>query len=310
MIGAEIPGRLGNQMFAYAYARKLIEARGHRDELCLGFRIMNGEDASLGFTDELHNFNVLPYTATRKRITSVMGSPMQKLVSWLFLIDRKIEMELLDRQVHRIERKWWPLFDRVALHYSFANEYMYRLPQQKTVLTAGFFQNQRYFADIRDILLKEFSPRFPELEHNKELYETIRSTDSVCVQVRRGDYISVAANERIFNICDKQYFERAFQEIRKRVERPVFIFFSDDIQWVRENINTPEPCYYERGDDPVWETLRLMYNCKHFVISNSSFGWWAQWLSRNYKDKVVVSPSRWYKVEGPEFLIQEDFVKV
>ena len=56
----------------------------------------------------------------------------------------------------------------------------------------------------------------------------------------------------------------------------------------------PGEVYYESGVDPVWEKLRLMSACKHFVLSNSSFSWWAQYLS-NEKKKIVVAPDIWYK---------------
>ena len=51
--------------------------------------------------------------------------------------------------------------------------------------------------------------------------------------------------------------------------------------------------YYESGNDPVWEKLRLMSACKHFVISNSSFSWWGAYLSNN-NDKLIIAPDRWY----------------
>jgi hypothetical protein len=91
-----------------------------------------------------------------------------------------------------------------------------------------------------------------------------------------------------------KYFEIIREQIKKKVKNPVFFTFSDDIEWVRNNMNFGDntKIYYESGNDPVWEKLRLMYNCKHFVISNSTFSWWAQYLSRN-KDKIVIAPSRW-----------------
>ena len=71
------------------------------------------------------------------------------------------------------------------------------------------------------------------------------------------------------------------------------ICFSDDIEWVKNNLDFKCETYYENGNDPVWEKLRLMSCCKHFVISNSSFSWWAQYLSCN-KNKIVYAPTKWY----------------
>ena len=81
--------------------------------------------------------------------------------------------------------------------------------------------------------------------------------------------------------------------MNKKTKNPVYIIFSDDIEWCRENIKFSENIYYEDGTDPVWEKLRLMYSCKHFIISNSTFSWWAQYLSRN-NDKIVIAPARWH----------------
>ena len=101
-------------------------------------------------------------------------------------------------------------------------------------------------------------------------------------------------------------------EIKKYVENPTFIFFSDDIDWVRQNIKVDVPCYYESGSDPVWEKLRLMYSCKHFIISNSSFSWWAQYLGR-YSGKFVISPDHWYNnkdINATCKMIQPEFIKI
>ena len=52
--------------------------------------------------------------------------------------------------------------------------------------------------------------------------------------------------------------------------------------------------YYEDGNDTVAEKIKLMSMCKHFIISNSSFSWWAQFLS-NYDEKVVIAPNMWFR---------------
>lgn len=79
---------------------------------------------------------------------------------------------------------------------------------------------------------------------------------------------------------------------------------------VKKNIPVDVPAYYESGLDPIWEKMRLMYSCKHFIISNSTFSWWAQFLG-SWKDKVVISPDRWWNnPDWHSYLLRDSFVKV
>lgn len=98
--------------------------------------------------------------------------------------------------------------------------------------------------------------------------------------------------------------------MKQKVENPVFIVFSDEIQWAKENLHFDATTFYERGDDPLWEKVRLMSACKHFIISNSTFSWMVQYLGQ-YKDKIVISPSRWNNgTKFPCYLIEENFIKI
>lgn len=98
--------------------------------------------------------------------------------------------------------------------------------------------------------------------------------------------------------------------MQAHVPDPVFIVFSNDIPWVKENLKIDGEVYYESGRDPVWETFRLMYSCRHFIISNSTLHWWAQFRSLN-KDKIVVVPERWYNAPGwTEHLLLPSFVRL
>jgi len=144
-----------------------------------------------------------------------------------------------------------------------------------------------------------------------KLMHIIQNNNSVAVCVRRGDFLN-AKNAEMYNVCGLSYYERAIKLIKQRIAKPVFIFFSDDLDWVKEHLDVGNcDCFYESGKDEVWETMRLMSSCKHFIISNSTFHWWAQYLC-DYPDKVVVAPSRWYgnKLESALYQDNWDLISV
>lgn len=179
----------------------------------------------------------------------------------------------------------------------------------KNVFTIGSFENEKYFCNIKNELCYEFTPKHEELPENKNLYDVIRSGNSVCLAVRRGDFL-LKENKKTFNVCDLNYFQKAVDYMLKYVENPLFIVFSNDIEWVKANLRINGKVYYESGKDPVWETFRLMYSCKHFIISNSTFHWWAQYISSN-PEKIVVSPNLWYNAAGwEEYLMLNYFVRI
>lgn len=151
-----------------------------------------------------------------------------------------------------------------------------------------------YFRGIEQILRQEFTPRHQPLGYNHRLYDIITHSNSVFLGVRRGDFLQ-DDNRKTFYVCDLTYYERAIAYIKEKLSNPVFIVFSNDIPWVKTNPRINGNVYYETGRDSVWEIFRLMSHCKHFIISNSTLHWWAQFLSVN-TNKIVVAPDRWYNL--------------
>jgi hypothetical protein len=196
------------------------------------------------------------------------------------------------------------------INYPVYQKYL-KTGRPKKIVCKGCFEVPALFEHIKPILMEEFTPKQPPRPENRALYDIINSTNSICVAIRRGDYLSERFRPR-FLVCDQNYFDRALEKAKELVENPVFIFFSDDIEWVKENVKTDAPAYYESGNDPVWEKLRLMYSCKHFIISNSTFSWWAQYLSRNTTNKIVISPDHWFNIKDAPHspLIADDFIKI
>ena len=308
MIASYFSGRLGNQLFRYAYVRALWEERGRNDTLVFNFRRTIGGDGD-GFEDALQHFRTLPYNTDNRSLVMHHGTWRQKALYARYRLVEKM-MRMLSSKRDVLTDYCSALLARdMVIQGSGDNGLPAVWPTGERVFVNGFFENRAYFDHIRPILLKELQPRHAPLQDNAALYEAIAQRESVCVSVRRGDYLS-AVYSKGFYVCDEAYFQRAIDAIKKRVHDPLFVFFSDDIDWVRTHLKVPEGSLFERGDDPVWEKLRLMSSCKHFIISNSSFSWWAQYLGQ-HAEKLVVSPVRWFNEPSwTSHLIDDSFIKV
>jgi hypothetical protein len=188
---------------------------------------------------------------------------------------------------------WW------EPHFHFCE-----IPTTVTSL-CGYFQSSRYFADCSGEIRALFDPhllikiavaqRYPEL-----LTEESRTSNCV-VHLRRTDYLTSAA---IHSVCDKAWYARALTEM-DRLRRPArYLVFSDDLDWCR----APEQADLWAGRNVVFvdepndcRALHLMSQFRTFVISNSSFSWWATWLSAAATtDKTVIAPDRWFGPAGPQ----------
>lgn len=311
ILGVDYTGRLGNQLFTYAFVRHLIEKKSLDNYSVIAnfTRAACGEICD-GFTDSLCHFKVKPYSKEDVHLVMHYGSLLQRLVFLIYELFLHIGwIKHLDAFSNRMY-KWLDGYD---IYLSAPADKARTLKGGKScssVFVRGFFQDRGNFDDIRTILMEEFTPRYPALNQNRELYDIAAREGSVCVSVRCGDFLSSQLKNDYY-VCTPDYFQEAIRIMKSLVKQPVFIFFSDDIEWVKKNIIVEDvPCYYESGKDPVWEKLRLMYSCHHFIISNSTFSWWAQYLGRR-EDKIVVCPSRWYA--NPEWhscLIEESFVLV
>lgn len=162
---------------------------------------------------------------------------------------------------------------------------------RKFCIISGYFQNEKYFKDLSNNLIKDFSfPAFSSAE-DIQISEKIQKTNSVSLHVRRGDYCGNSLFEGIATI---DYYRNAIDYIVRHVENPVFYIFSDDIEWCGQHLNIKKEHYFinwNKGKDS-FRDMQLMSLCKHNIIPNSSFSWWGAWLNQN-KEKIVIAPSRW-----------------
>ena len=317
MVFTYFNGRCGNQFFYYAISRAVDEKyTGGTSKLIFDFRQINKlhKENGDGFEDSLRFFKTKEYEVVDKSLLKEVlktGDLSQKLWYSIYSIAYHIKKNRRSDFFLKLNRKLWKhgLFIMHPFHLESLKSFEFpEKLKKKNYFIAGPFEKSSIFYNVRKQLLSELQSKEVVAE-NKDLYETICTTNSVCISIRRGDYETNPIAKKTFSICNKSYFEKSIEEIQKRVENPVFVLFSDDIEWAKHNINIEGTVYYETGKDPVWEKLRLMSACKHFIISNSTFSWWAQWLSTS-ENKVVVSPEIWYRPNIIWPLLEEQFIKI
>lgn len=285
MIKVVFGGGLGNQMFQYAYLfsnfesdkREKVRAIMHRNEQedfrnfsldhfahSIPFECISEEDAGVGYKI---------YKIKRKAVS--------------FLI-RKLKLN--NQEGRNIFLNNGIVFSPTIYGYD------PMLKPNMNCYIEGGFQNWRYFNHRREELLKEFQIKDELSNQVKIMLKKILSCNSVCVHVRRGDYVNNYYASTLA-ICDDEYYRRALELIVEKVESPEYFVFTnthEDHLWIKDNYHFSEKVNYVDLNNPDYVELFLMSNCKHFIIANSTFSWWAQYLSSN-PEKVVVAPSKWYR---------------
>ncbi|MEH2952016.1 alpha-1,2-fucosyltransferase [Candidatus Merdisoma sp. JLR.KK011] len=277
MIIVRIWEGLGNQMFQYAYARK---------------RMAEGVPVSL----DLHRAYEDSYPSLRNSAVRVnciqnfhIKVPSIDVEGYgkYFYLRKQTEVE--KRICFLAQRGLWP--------YSFIEE-KNELYSSKAacirgnVYLKGWFQDQRYFADIRKELLQEFTPK-KKIKISSEILKMIKSENSAAIHVRRGDYVKLGM------ALPHAYYLKAKSVLEKKIANPIYFVFSDDYQWVKQNIQWGEKAEVFYIDEICklenYEQLLLMSNCRGQIISNSTFSWWAAWLNQN-EDKKIIMPKRYVQL--------------
>ena len=274
MIIVKLIGGLGNQMFQYATARRLAE----KHSTILKLDVTGFEEYKL-HRYSLHCFQTWEYLATQTEIKSIKGN--QNLFNRL---KRKITSKL---DAKHPKNSWI-----IEKQFNFDADI---LETPNNVLLDGYWQTEKYFADITDILRREFVIKYQQDNQSQKFADSIQSTEAVSLHVRRTDYVQDALTNKIHGTCDQNYYARSVHYIAERVANPHFFIFSDEPQWARDNLKFDFPTTVVDCNDASrnYEDLRLMSMCKHNIIANSSFSWWGAWLNANL-DKIICAPNQWF----------------
>ncbi len=292
MITVRLKGGMGNQMFQYAFGRQIAASLQTELQLDLTALLDRSRGKDFVYRDyDLHIFNVNAPFATSPTL-------LRSLYKLKFAAVNKITRKLVESGKQVIKEPHFHVDDNLLQH-----------PKDHT-LYDGWWQSGRYFESISDTIKKDFTFKNPVLPASEALLQQIKGSNAICLNVRRTDFLKVDA----LNTTNKAYFLKAAEHIAAKVNQPHFFIFSDDIDWCEEHLQLPHPITFVRHDmkgEKFGNYLRLMIACKHFIIPNSSFAWWATWLN-DHPNKIVVAPKNWFNDNqfDTSDLVPKDWVRM
>ena len=280
-------GGLGNVMFQYALACA-FRAKGVRALLF----VSNVNVEHNGYELE----KVFPHTSQWRSLNIIQKAYYSLLQSLRNIGKGKRHFP------HRV--LFFPFKDN---HYTHAPVYYHKQVFEhlsNNDYYVGHFQSYKFFQDCEPLMRREFQFDVNKLSSaTKNMAAQIQSCNSVSIHVRRGDYMNNYYYKMLGVVCNLDYYRRAIDWICKNVENPRFFVFSDDQEYVAENLQIEDAIYvnFNTGDDS-WQDMYLMSQCRHNIIANSTFSWWGAWLNEN-PEKRVVAPSLWFaNIEHDEII--------
>lgn len=264
-----LSGGLGNQMFQYAAGRALSL------DLCVELQL----DLSWFAGREERTYALKDFS-----ITEQVLNPLDYLP------------ETVQALESRIARRWFPsrmggkVFREKHFHY---DENFHQL--KPAVYLEGYWQSEKYFKNNSLQIVSDFAPKSEVPDRCLPILSSIKETQAICLHIRRGDYLTNATAAKTHGTCPISYYHQGVELLVKNLNTPHCFIFSDDPEWVKENLSLPCPFTVvdvNNGNEANWD-LFLMQSCLHFVIANSSLSWWGAWLGIQ-NGKRVIAPKKWF----------------
>ena len=288
-----IRGGLGNQLFAYAAARRLAWA--NKAELIIdhvsGFQF----DHVYQQRYQLGHFNVKVPLASASERLEPFARVRRYLKRW---INNRIPFDQRN-YVQQVGNSFDPRVLKIKPHHSLYIE--------------GYWQSERYFKDIENVIREDLIIKPPTDILNAKFLKHIQSCTAVAVHVRFFDEPDAVSTNNVTT----NYYTKAVTTMQALSPEAHYFLFSDDVLAARSLIRLPDDritlVSHNEGDENAYADLWLMTQCKHFIIANSTFSWWGAWLSQ-HENKIVMAPG--FTLQGNqtawgfEGLLPDDWVKI
>lgn len=299
MIVLKVMDGLGNQMFQYAFARHL-QMIYHEPIVFETIRLRKGAVRKFGL-DRLN----IPLADGKSEINTCRMAG--KIENWILFFASKIIREFLEKMGISMtgEKAYWKM-----IQYGFYTTkdamrfYDFKKTKMPIKFVRGYFQSEQYFREEKDIIKQELLVK--NMERLEKIAHQIENENSVCIHIRRGDYIG---NVR-FEVCTEEYYKKAVEYMFKELGSPKFYVFSNttqDLQWIQQNYIFLNNAHFVVEGEDEYGDLYLMYHCKHHIISNSTFSWWGAYLS-NSEGGITIAPKKWVNADEQQDIILKQWI--
>ena len=286
-------------MFQYAFQR-LLQEHYHCEDVKLDLTYYGDSGVDDIRLSRLNRMNTKFEAATSKDLARICmfkheGNPLSKIYRLKVGLDAKLN------------RKYFFENNRAYRDVEKLLDYQYY---------DGYWQSWRYLKPIEKQLRQEFT--CDSLSGKAKQYiEQFSSINSVFIGVRRGDYLENDKMANHYGQTDVAYYVNAVKYMKEKLIDPHFIFFSNDIEWVKVHLNADilgleesDIIYREKQDiTDDFEEMYIMQSCRNAIVTNSTFNFWAAWLMDN-PSKVIVAPRDWFKDDRPIDIIPDEWIRI
>lgn len=297
----QLAGGLGNQLFQYAAGLSLATRLG--SDLWLDTRAFDAlahHPRVTQRTYELAQFALSGRVADPSRLRSLgLGDRVLPhrpgSAKWL--------MSAIGNRLPRVARHGVEVVRERSLAYSDQLDVLADRHVRHSCYLIGYWQSPRYFAGAEQHVRAEVALADGMSEGVARLADQIEESRSLCVHVRRGDLVTNKSARQFHGLLGADYYQESVDRLVARQDFDRVFVFSDDAAWCREHLRWDLPIVHvdqgELGGTPA-EHLVAMSRARGFVISNSTYSWWAAWLS-GVSGESIVAPRAWTAKPGSYF---------
>jgi len=269
-VGVKLGGRLGNQMFQYAAGLSLANRLG--GELFL--------DVPQNRRGKNRNLLAESFDMAER----CLHTPETLLER----IDKGLH-NCTGRQFFPLRKAGLPIFRETGFTFDSGFDTI-----REGRYLIGRWQSPRYFHNVEDRIRQAFAFKGSLGANAANVLERLQAAgNTVAVHIRRGDYVRKRRTLKRHGICERAYYDAARTQLEAGTsERLSFFIFSDDPAAARRELGHWDATCFIEGNTKE-EDLHLMSLCRHTIIANSSYSWWAAWLNAN-PSKKVFAPRQWF----------------